>query len=101
MGHAPPRTYEKITGQTDSFHAFCFFPFSGYARKEDKMNTSIKEETLGQRIRAQRIRMQMTQEEYDEDLMEIITVYKSLKDSKIKGIALEQMKLLATMSLAF
>lgn len=36
------------------------------------------------------------QEEYDEDLLEIITVYKSLKDPKIKGIALEQMKLLAT-----
>lgn len=33
--------------------------------------------------------------------MEIITVYKSLKDSKIKGIALEQMKILATMSSAF
>ena len=36
------------------------------------------------------------QEECDEDLLEIITVYKSLKDPKIKGIALEQMKLLAT-----
>ena len=36
------------------------------------------------------------QEEYDEDLLEIITVYKSLKDPKIKGITLEQMKLLAT-----
>ena len=43
----------------------------------------------------------LVQEEYDEDLMEIITVYKSLKDSKIKGIALEQMKILATMSSAF
>ena len=39
------------------------------------------------------------QEEYDEDLLEIITVYKSLKDPKIKGIALEQMKLLATIHL--
>ena len=36
------------------------------------------------------------QEECDEDLLEMITVYKSLKDPKIKGIALEQMKLLAT-----
>ena len=41
-------------------------PFSGYARKEEKMNTSIKEETLGQRIRAQRIRLGMTQEELAE-----------------------------------
>ena len=30
------------------------------------MNTSIKEETLGQRIRAQRIRLGMTQEELAE-----------------------------------
>ena len=36
------------------------------------------------------------QEECDEDLLKRITVYKSLKDPKIKGIALEQMKLLAT-----
>ena len=32
----------------------------------------------------------------DEDLLEIITVEKKLKDPKIKGIALKQMKLLAT-----
>ena len=37
-------------------------------------------------------------EDYEEDLLEIITVYKSLKGSKTKQIALEQMKLLATMS---
>ena len=37
-------------------------------------------------------------EEYEEDLLEIITVYKNLKGSKTKQIALEQMKLLATMS---
>lgn len=37
-------------------------------------------------------------EEYDKDLLEIITVYKSLEDAKLKEIALEQMKLLATMS---
>ena len=39
------------------------FSFSRFARKEEKMNISIKEETLGQRIRAQRIRLGMTQEE--------------------------------------
>lgn len=32
------------------------------------MNTSIKEETLGQRIKAQRIRMGMTQEELAEEM---------------------------------
>lgn len=41
-------------------------PFFRFARKEEKMNTSIKEETLGQRIRAQRIRLGMTQEELAE-----------------------------------
>ena len=40
-------------------------------------------------------------EEYEEDLLEIITVYKNLKDSKTKEIALEQMKLLATIHPAF
>ena len=64
-GLDPPRTHEKITGKTDSFRAFCF-PFFRFARKEEKMNTFIKEETLGQRIRAQRIRMGMTQEELAE-----------------------------------
>ena len=64
-GHDPPRTHEKITGKTDSFRAFCF-PFFRLARKEEKMNTSIKEETLGQRIRAQRMRLGMTQEELAE-----------------------------------
>jgi len=39
------------------------FPFSGSPGKKEKMNISIKEETLGQRIRAQRIRLGMTQEE--------------------------------------
>ena len=61
-GHDPPRTHEKITGKTESFRAFCF-SFFRFARKEEKMNISIKEETLGQRIRAQRIRLGMTQEE--------------------------------------
>ncbi len=107
----------------------------------DTINSMKK--TLGERIREQRILMQMTQEElaeelcvkkstismyendkvdikgsilielsgvlhtspnyllgmedYEEDLLEIITVYKNLKGSKTKQIALEQMKLLATM----
>lgn len=37
--------------------------FSGSPGKKEKMSISIKEETLGQRIRAQRIRLGMTQEE--------------------------------------
>ena len=37
--------------------------FSGSPGKKEKMNISNKEETLGQRIRAQRIRLGMTQEE--------------------------------------
>lgn len=41
-------------------------PFSGSPGKKEKMNISIKEETLGQRIRAQRIRLGMTQEELAE-----------------------------------
>ena len=40
--------------------------FSGSPGKKEKMNISIKEETLGQRIRAQRIRLGMTQEELAE-----------------------------------
>ena len=120
-------------------------PFFRFARKEEKMDTiNSMKKTLGERIREQRILMQMTQEElaeelcvkkstismyendkvdikgsilielsgvlhtspnyllgmeeYEEDLLEIITVYKNLKGSKTKQIALEQMKLLATMS---
>ena len=42
------------------------FSIFRFARKEEKMNISIKEETLGQRIRAQRIRLGMTQEELAE-----------------------------------
>lgn len=37
--------------------------FSGSPGKKEKMNICIKEKTLGQRIRAQRIRLGMTQEE--------------------------------------
>ena len=44
------------------------FPFSGSPGKKEKMNKSIKEETLGQRIRAQRIRLGMTQEELAEEM---------------------------------
>ena len=40
-----------------------YISFSGSPGKKEKMNISIKEETLGQRIRAQRIRLGMTQEE--------------------------------------
>ena len=150
--HDPPRTHEKITGKTDSFRASFVFtmtqlhiPFFRFARKEEKMDKIHNMKmTLGERIREQRILMQMTQEElaeelcvkkstismyendkvdikgsilielsgglhtspnyllgmeeYEEDLLEIITVYKNLKGSKTKQIALEQMKLLATMS---
>ena len=42
--------------------------FSGSPGKKEKMNISIKEETLGQRIRAQRIRLGMTQEELAEEI---------------------------------
>ena len=42
--------------------------FSGSPGKKEKMNISIKEETLGQRIRAQRIRLGMTQEELAEEM---------------------------------
>jgi len=42
--------------------------FSGSPGKKEKMNISIKEEALGQRIRAQRIRLGMTQEELAEEM---------------------------------
>ena len=38
-------------------------------RKEEKMNTTLKEETLGQRLKAARIRMGMTQEELAEAML--------------------------------
>ena len=89
-GHDPPRTHEKITGKTDSFRAFCF-PFFRFARKEEKMNTFIKEETLGQRIRAQRIRMGMTQEELAEALFvekSTISYYENdKKEMRASGLA--------------
>lgn len=74
-------------------------PFSGYARKEEKMNTSIKEETLGQRIRAQRIRLGMTQEELAEALYvekSIISYYENdKKEMRASGLA-ELAKVLQT-----
>ena len=42
--------------------------FSGSPGKKEKMNISNKEKTLGQRIRAQRIRLGMTQEELAEEM---------------------------------
>ncbi len=72
-GHDPPRTHEKITGKRSLFVRFVYCNghnstslFSGSPGKKEKMNIFIKEETLGQRIRAQRIRLGMTQEELAE-----------------------------------
>ena len=73
------------------------------------MTTYIKEETLGQRIRAQRIRMGWTQEEllettpnhllgtgeYDTDILEILGVLKKMSP-KLKKVALEQIKALSS-----
>ena len=74
-GHDPPRTHEKITGKRSLFVRFVYCNghnstslFSGSPGKKEKMNISIQEETLGQRIRAQRIRLGMTQEELAERL---------------------------------
>ncbi len=75
-GHDPPRTHEKITGKTESFRAFFVFtmtqlyiPFFRFARKEEKMDRiQNMKKTLGERIREQRILMQMTQEELAEEL---------------------------------
>lgn len=97
-GHDPPRTHEKITGKTDSFRAFCFLssdttvhPFFRFARKEEKMNKRYKEETLGQRIRAQRIRLGMTQEELAEAIYvekSIISYYENdKKEMRASGLA--------------
>ena len=63
------------------------------------MNTSIKEETLGQRIRAQRIRLGMTQEELAEALYvekSIISNYENdKKEMRASGLA-ELAKVLQT-----
>ena len=97
-GHDPPRTYEKITGKTDSFRAFCF-PFFRFAWKEEKMNTFIKEETLGQRIRAQRIRMGMTQEELAEEMnttKSMISYYENDHGDMKQSMIAEFAKILGT-----
>ena len=66
-------------------------PFSGSPGKKEKMNISIKEETLGQRIRAQRIRLGMTQEELAEALYvekSIISYYENdKKEMRASGLA--------------
>ena len=65
--------------------------FFRFARKDEKMNISIKEETLGQRIRAQRIRMGMTQEELAEALYvekSTISYYENdKKEMRASGLA--------------
>lgn len=74
-------------------------PFSGSPGKKEKMNISIKEETLGQRIRAQRIRLGMTQEELAEALYvekSIISYYENdKKEMRASGLA-ELAKVLQT-----
>lgn len=65
--------------------------FFRFARKEEKMNISIKEETLGQRLRAQRIRLGMPQEELAEALYvekSIISYYENdKKEMRASGLA--------------
>lgn len=65
--------------------------FSGSPGKKEKMNISIKEETLGQRIRAQRIRLGMTQEELAEALYvekSTISYYENdKKEMRASGLA--------------
>ena len=77
-----------------------FFPVR---RKEEKMNISNKEETLGQRIRAQRIRLGMTQEELAEALYvekSIISYYENdKKEMRASGLA-EIAKVLQTRLIA-
>ena len=53
----------------------------------------IREETLGQRIRAQRIRLGTG--EYDTDILEILGVLKKMSP-KLKKVALEQIKALSS-----
>ena len=77
--------------------------FFRFARKEEKMNISIKEETLGQRIRAQRIRLGMTHEELAEALYvekSIISYYENdKKEMRASGLA-EIAKVLQTRLIA-
>ena len=78
-------------------------PFFRFARKEEKMNKRYKEETLGQRIRAQRIRLGMTQEELAEALYvekSIISYYENdKKEMRASGLA-EIAKVLQTRLIA-
>ena len=53
----------------------------------------FREETLGQRIRAQRIRLGTG--EYDTDILEILGVLKKMSP-KLKKVALEQIKALSS-----
>ena len=89
-GHDPPRTHEKIIGLKLTLFVRLFF-FRLSARKEEKMNITLKEETLGQRIRAQRIRMGMTQEELAELLYmkkSTISYYENdKKEMRASGLA--------------
>ena len=149
-GHDPPRTHEKITGKTDSFRAsFVFsmtqqhiplFPVRPERGKMDKIHNMKM--TLGERIREQRCRMNLTQEElaealcikkstismyendkvdiktsvlsdlsrelntsvayllgqedFDEDLLELISIYRSIKDPKIRQVGVAQFKVLSS-----
>ena len=73
--------------------------FFGSPGKKEKMNISIKEETLGQRIRAQRIRLGMTQEELAEALYvekSIISYYENDKKEMRASSLAELAKVLQT-----
>ena len=141
-GHDPPRTHEKIIGLKLTLFVRLFF-FRLSARKEEKMAMiNNMKMTLGERIRAQRTLMQMTQEElaevlcvkkstvsmyendkvdikgsilvelsralnttpnyllgleeYDEDLNEMMGILRSMKDPKIRQVALDQIRALSS-----
>ena len=89
-GHDPPRTHEKIIGLKLTLFVRLFF-FRLSARKEEKMSKLNNETTLGQRIRAQRIRMGMTQEELAELLYmkkSTISYYENdKKEMRASGLA--------------
>ena len=89
-GHDPPRTHEKIIGLKLTLFVRLFF-FRLSARKEEKMSKLNNETTLGQRIRTQRIRMGMTQEELAELLYmkkSTISYYENdKKEMRASGLA--------------
>ena len=73
--------------------------FSGSPGKKEKMNIFIKEETLGQRIRAQRIRLGMTQEELAEEMCvpkSTISAYENDRVDIKSSVIVELSKLLET-----